>query len=87
VEELSGNVWEWTRSLWGENFEQPAFRYPYDPNDGRENLDAPDHILRVLRGGAFFSAPQSVRCAFRYRNDARDFDYNIGFRVVVAGRP
>jgi formylglycine-generating enzyme required for sulfatase activity len=29
VEELSGNVWEWTRSLWGRDSE-PQFRYPYD---------------------------------------------------------
>ena len=29
VEELSGNVWEWTRSLWGTDGEKPAFGYPY----------------------------------------------------------
>ena len=30
VEELSGNVWEWTRSLWGTSLSRPDFRYPYD---------------------------------------------------------
>ena len=53
VEELSGNVWEWTRSLWGDDWKKPSYRYPYKPDDGRENLDAADNIHRVLRGGAF----------------------------------
>ena len=29
--DMSGNVWEWTRSLWGEDFGKPAFTYPYEP--------------------------------------------------------
>src|SRR3989304_3513089 len=44
VEEMSGNVWEWTRSLWGEDWEKPTFTYPYDPNDGREDLNASDRV-------------------------------------------
>ncbi|WP_143309412.1 SUMF1/EgtB/PvdO family nonheme iron enzyme, partial [Candidatus Entotheonella palauensis] len=51
--DMAGNVWEWTRSLWGEDGGQPSFVYPYDVADGREDLLAPDGVLRVLRGGAF----------------------------------
>jgi formylglycine-generating enzyme required for sulfatase activity len=68
VEELSGNVWEWTRSLWGEDWREPAFRYPYEPADGREDLDAPAEVLRVVRGGAFDGDQRFVRCAFRLGN-------------------
>lgn len=51
--DMSGNVWEWTRSLWGKNREAPDFEYPYDSKDGeRENLNAPRDILRVVRGGS-----------------------------------
>jgi hypothetical protein len=40
---------------------------------------------RVLRGGAFWNDHQNVRCAYRNRNDARDVNNNIGFRVALAG--
>jgi formylglycine-generating enzyme required for sulfatase activity len=73
VEELSGNVWEWTRSLWGEDLFNPEFGYPYDSTDGREDPDAEG--LRVLRGGVFGSSSRFVRCACRFRYDP---DYHYG---------
>jgi formylglycine-generating enzyme required for sulfatase activity len=79
--DMSGNVWEWTRSLWGEDVGTPAFKYPYDSNDGRENLEAEGR--RVLRGGAFDYNRRDVRCACRHRLDP---DYRLrdsGFRVCV----
>jgi formylglycine-generating enzyme required for sulfatase activity len=54
VEDMSGNVWEWTRSLWGEMSGEPTFNYPYRPDDGREDLRASAGRSRVLRGGAFW---------------------------------
>ena len=83
-EEMSGNVWEWTRSLWGKDWEKSDFRYPYQPKDGREQLDAPDDVLRVLRGGAFSHDLRYVRCAFRHWYDPGDGDDLIGFRGVVS---
>jgi formylglycine-generating enzyme required for sulfatase activity len=53
--DMAGNVWEWTSSLWGKDYQTPDFGYPYDPKDGREDPNAPDTVLRVLRGGSFFS--------------------------------
>jgi formylglycine-generating enzyme required for sulfatase activity len=83
VEELSGNVWEWTRSLLGDDLRKPAYGYPYKPNDSRENLEAPDQIRRVLRGGAFLSYLRNVRCACRDGAHPSNRDWVIGFRVVV----
>jgi iron(II)-dependent oxidoreductase len=77
--DMAGNVWEWTCSLRRE--------YPYNPHDGRENLDAPDNESRVLRGGAFWHVPQGMRCSYRDRSDARDVYRGIGFRVALAGPP
>ncbi len=77
-EEMSGNVWEWTRSLYGD--------YPYPPEgpqrQAREDLATEGR--RVLRGGAFRNYARGARCADRNHNgpDAR-YD-SIGFRVVVS---
>jgi formylglycine-generating enzyme required for sulfatase activity len=83
VEEVSGNVWEWTRSLWGTSFSRPDFKYPYGPDDGRENRDASRRTLRVLRGGAFDFSHWVVRCAYRVRDLPDGRGSRIGFRVGV----
>jgi len=81
--DMAGNVWQWTISLWGEDFSEPRFKYPYDPADGRENLEAGDDMLRVVRGGAFYFDRSAARCAFRYGIDPHFVWYALGFRVVV----
>jgi formylglycine-generating enzyme required for sulfatase activity len=84
VEDLSGNVWEWTRSLWGESFSKPEFRYPYDPEDGREDLGAGPAVLRVLRGGAFSYGARFVRCASRYGGSPGYRYGDFGFRLMAS---
>ena len=82
--DMAGNVWEWTRSRWGKTLEGPHFMYPYDPQDGRENLEAGDDVHRVLRGGSFYDVPRHARCAFRY-GCFPSLDWLVyGFRVVVS---
>jgi formylglycine-generating enzyme required for sulfatase activity len=81
--DMAGNVWEWTRSLWGEDVATPRFTYPYVLDDGREDVKAPDHIRRVLRGGAFGSNHRHVRCAYRLRGYPYRLVRYVGFRVVV----
>ncbi|MCP4661662.1 MAG: formylglycine-generating enzyme family protein, partial [bacterium] len=83
-EELAGNVWEWTRSIWGKDWQNPSFKYPYDPTDGREDLRAPDEALRVLRGGSFLDDLGIARCAFRFRAYPRFRGGYCGFRVVLS---
>ncbi len=83
--DVAGNVWEWTSNLWGKDVSTPEFGYPYDPKDGRENLSAPDTVLRVLRGGSFGDVLQDVRCAFRYWDYPDSPGGDVGFRVVSPG--
>src|SRR5262249_33052406 len=84
VLDLSGNVWEWTRRLWGKDIREPEFTYPYDPTDRRqERLTAPNSAYRVLRGGAFWNDRRLARCAVRYWYDPASVYDNVGFRVVV----
>ncbi len=79
VQDLSGNIWEWTRSLWG--------KYPYPgkskPRARREYLAVESDVSRVLRGGAFYLSRRYAGCACRYGDNP---DYRIdsgGFRVAV----
>ena len=85
--DMAGNVWEWTRSLWGEDLRKPDFKYPYDPEDGRENLETGRDVRRVLRGGAFLDEDRRVRCAARLRLDPNRRYGDFGFRVVAARAP
>jgi formylglycine-generating enzyme required for sulfatase activity len=86
--DMLGNVWEWTRSLWGTHWEKPKFAYPYRADDPkREALNAGNDVLRVLRGGSWDCSRDSARCASRLRlgPDLR-LGY-IGFRVVLCSAP
>lgn len=85
--DMAGNVWEWTRSLWGEDWPKSSFGYPLDAGDGREALQVPYEVTRVLRGGAFYSPAPRVRCAVRYDDYVRRADLNVGFRVVLSFLP
>lgn len=82
--DMSGNLREWTRSLWGKDWDKADFGYPYQPSAKREDLEAPRDILRVLRGGLFSTEAEYARCASRRKNlpDSRYGAY--GFRVVVS---
>jgi len=84
AEDMSGNVWEWTRSLWGKDIFTPEFRYPYGPFDGRENLDAGDDYARVVRGGSFNNGGGNVRAAIRDRGNPGSRSRGNGFRVVFS---
>lgn len=84
VLDMVGNVWEWTRSLWGERLRAPTFGYPYDPTDGRENQAAPEYVRRVLRGVSFYNDHQMARCAARYRYSPHNHYDSVGFRIVLS---
>ena len=82
--DMSGNVWEWTRSLWGEGGRKPTFGYPYTFEDGRERLDAPDKVARVVRGGSFVLNVRDSRAACRFGGSPVYWFVGQGFRVVVS---
>ncbi|MCP4211779.1 MAG: SUMF1/EgtB/PvdO family nonheme iron enzyme [Halieaceae bacterium] len=84
VEEMSGSVFEWTRSLWGKEWPESEFKYPYNPDDGRENLKASADYGRVLRGGSFGLNVRYVRCAYRNLRHPHGRYFDVGFRVVFS---
>jgi formylglycine-generating enzyme required for sulfatase activity len=82
--DMAGNVWEWTRSLWGADWQKASFNYPYRPKDGREDLDASAKILRGLRGGSWRDSADGARCAYRGWVNPGGRARSVGFRVVAS---
>ena len=74
--DMSGNVFEWCRTLWQgnyENYEQAATDEL--TGDGR----------RVLRGGSFFYSRSDTRCAYRGWDNPDSRLRNVGFRLFSPG--
>jgi formylglycine-generating enzyme required for sulfatase activity len=84
-EEMSGNVWEWTRSLWGEHW--ALYKYPYVRGDGREDLNTSPQMSFVLRGGSVLDFSSRARCAARYGGGSGYGRVFAGFRVVLLHSP
>jgi len=71
--DMSGNVWEWTSSI--------HQSYPYDADDGREDMSDTSSI-RVLRGGGFNNSSFFLRSAERHFWFPVDDGVIVGFRCV-----
>ncbi|MCP4428326.1 MAG: SUMF1/EgtB/PvdO family nonheme iron enzyme [Chloroflexi bacterium] len=80
VLDMSGNVWEWCQTRWRD---EKRKEYPerYDGNDGREELSG--DIWRVVKGSAYYSDANALRCAYRVGNYPYNGRDDLGFRVCV----
>lgn len=74
AEELAGNVWEWTSSLY-----QP---YKYSVSDGREGQNSNEN--RALRGGSWDANARIARAAYRVDLRWDGCSRNCGFRLALS---
>ena len=72
--DMTGNVWEWTQSLY-----KP---YPYRASDGREDMATSG--FRVLRGSAWYGEAPRARVSFPTRLHPATWIVYVGVRLVVA---
>ncbi len=84
VLDLAGNVYEWTLSKWGRNWQELEYLYPYRADDGREDVEG--SAARVMRGGSWFNPYIEAQISHRARFLPGSRGSNIGFRVVDVGR-
>jgi len=74
LSDMSGNVWEWTRTPYHQNLQ--------DSLTAQVNLETP--ALWVMRGGHYGDPPQYVRTAIRGGADPGARRAFIGFRLVIS---
>jgi formylglycine-generating enzyme required for sulfatase activity len=72
--DMTGNVWEWTRSLYK--------AYPYDPEDGREIIESDQP--RAVRGLTFNNREELSRCAYRHSLAPMLHLNTLGFRLAIS---
>jgi formylglycine-generating enzyme required for sulfatase activity len=73
--DMHGNVWEWT--------DDDACGYAGgDAVDPRSSCGGP---LKSIRGGSWYFAADSARCALRYTHRPGDRGFSLGFRVLREG--
>jgi len=75
LNDMAGNVWEWTSSLYR--------KYPYEADDRENPQDAGE---RVVRGGSFFQTPRYLRCSNRHSHKPDATVSDFGFRVCGVRR-
>ncbi|MEO5378012.1 MAG: bifunctional serine/threonine-protein kinase/formylglycine-generating enzyme family protein [Magnetococcus sp. DMHC-6] len=74
--DLCGNVWEWCRDSWSEEF------YRRLPSGVKDPCCSVPSEERVLRGGSFDSLASQGRCSFRFHAPIQQRNRSIGFRLV-----
>lgn len=81
--DMSGNVSEWVSTAYDTFPMTDAFPYPYDPSDGRENLERTD-VLHVLRGGSIHEHEGGLRANVRSTLSPDLVFLGIGFRCAIS---
>ena len=74
LSDMSGNVWEWTRS--------PYQAYPFNSENDRSDLS--EDALWTMRGGSYNDSANNARASVRGAADPGARRPFIGFRVVLS---
>ncbi len=76
LHDMHGYVWEWCADAWHPDYKDA-------PTDGSARTKA-DSNDRILRGGAYNTPAEEMRCAYRHHADSATRNGQIGFRCVMA---
>lgn len=94
---MSGNVWEWTSTVYGVDVDEDGslnamsediyYRYPYRPDDGREDRANNLSYMRTIRGGSYQFSSGSQHTGTRtwiHPELKQVLGQTVGFRCVFS---
>jgi formylglycine-generating enzyme required for sulfatase activity len=70
--DMSGNVWEWTKSLF----------HPFEKSYDHKRIDIDSLDERVVRGSSWYNNSYVAACSSRAVDRSYNLFYDVGFRVV-----
>ena len=73
--DMCGNVWQWTSSA--------DKSYPYNKDDGRENIADNWKAKRILRGGAYPVSRNIAQSSYRLSQPPQELCDHFGFRLAI----
>ena len=80
LHDVHGNVWELVEDCWHDGYDGA-------PVDGSAWIRGGVCTMRVVRGGSWYNAPQSLRSAARAFYGEGNRGFNVGFRVARTLNP
>ena len=87
ISDLTGNVFEWTSTIYGLDESGSQFPYPYQADDGREDPHMAAVWLRISRGGSWTYGARLNRCSTRVYGHPGSRTVTDGFRVALTPAP
>lgn len=87
IADMSGNVAQWTSSLFGDSGDEAEYAYPYRSDDGREGFSLNPDVYRVARGGAWNDDRRKALATVRRNAKSSLRGYGLGFRVAASAPP
>jgi len=79
--DLSGNTADWTQTAFGSSPLDKDLAYPYNAQDGREDLSTGVFAYRIVRGGGWRDPEPGVRISIRNSDHVTGITEYIGFRL------
>ena len=86
LSDMSGNVNEWTSTLWSTELLGEVCDHAHRPSDCHESAVAGPEARRVLRGGSWSDLDTCARATWRVAGRPDGWDYTDGLRLVIAPR-
>ena len=80
--DLSGNLWEWQNNLYSGKNDKFDVILKDRVLVSQEKWEDAEHV--ALRGGSWFGDPEFARVSYRNRYRPDDWNYGIGFRVMLS---